>query len=511
MRWDFYTTKKTAREEADLTWELGKKLGFTSTVHEETIISNIEERITKDPDNKKVNKRGKGSKQRPGLSLWGNGNFDWAHRNSDYNSEGIISIWNKNVFQKNNSWDIPGMLVVNGILIEDGTNLTIVNVYAPSSATNRWALWDTILCPREQYKDSCFCVMGDFNSIRAPEERQGREDSRDIRDINKFNNFIIQSNLVDIQVIGRYFTWYRPNGSCKSKLDRVLVNSEWINRWPNFIEHPSLKDLVQSSWNSENINGWGGFVVKEKLKRMKADIRIWKESINDKLDTSIKKRKEDFFQLDLLDDTFDLDEEESGRISDLMKDLFVDLKWKDAALFQKSRAKWVAEGDCNSKLFHSFINRRNKRNALHGLWVEDRWEDSVNRVTAVVFNHFKSHYSNAGVSSWWGDIYNLYRGTFSEGVSKDFVKRVGNGDSTKFWSGQCVKGGSLKNQFHRLFRLSNKKSALISEMGSWENDIWVWNWEWKRPLSSRNLSLFDNLLALLNRYKLSQNEEDYWN
>ncbi|KAL8518745.1 hypothetical protein ACS0TY_009925 [Phlomoides rotata] len=93
---------------------------------------------------------------------------------------------------------------------------------------------------------------------------------------------------------------------------------------------------------------------------MKAGIKIWKERIHGKLDYSIEKRKEEILQLDLLDDIFGLDEEESGRRSYLMKDLLVELRWKDASLFQKSRAKWLSEGDCNTKSFHSFINRRNK-------------------------------------------------------------------------------------------------------------------------------------------------------
>ncbi|KAL8519404.1 hypothetical protein ACS0TY_010371 [Phlomoides rotata] len=76
--------------------------------------------------------------------------------------------------------------------------------------------------------------MGDFNSIRYQEERRGRGASWDIRDMDKFNDFILQSNLIDIQLTGRFFTWYHPDGSCKSKLDRVLVNSEWVSKWPHF-------------------------------------------------------------------------------------------------------------------------------------------------------------------------------------------------------------------------------------------------------------------------------------
>jgi len=34
-------------------------------------------------------------------------------------------------------------------------------------------------------------------------------------------------------MIGRKFTWYKPNESVKSRIDRVLVSKEWLEHWPN--------------------------------------------------------------------------------------------------------------------------------------------------------------------------------------------------------------------------------------------------------------------------------------
>ncbi|KAL8478720.1 hypothetical protein ACS0TY_030559 [Phlomoides rotata] len=35
--------------------------------------------------------------------------------------------------------------------------------------------------------------------------------------------------------MNRCFTWYRPNGTCKSKLYRMFVNNEWIEKWSSQI------------------------------------------------------------------------------------------------------------------------------------------------------------------------------------------------------------------------------------------------------------------------------------
>ncbi|KAL8528574.1 hypothetical protein ACS0TY_006121 [Phlomoides rotata] len=127
------------------------------------------------------------------------------------------------------------------------------------------------------------------------------------------------------------------------------------------MKNPSLKSLMDNKWNSWNIQGWGGFILKEKLKRMKFEIKIWKEPVYGKLDCNIEKKKEEIFHLDLIDDVFSLYEEEMSKRANLFDELSVEMKWKDTNLFLKSREKWVKEGDCNSNYFtHLLIEGTNK-------------------------------------------------------------------------------------------------------------------------------------------------------
>ena len=110
--------------------------------------------------------------------------------------------------------------------------------------------------------------------------------------------------------MGRKFTWIRPNGLAKSKLDRILVFADWLTKWPgstqftlarNFSDHcpillsskhvdwgpkpfrildcwikdKSFRKTVQECWSSTQQRGWGGFVLKEKIKRLKERLKIW--------------------------------------------------------------------------------------------------------------------------------------------------------------------------------------------------------------------------------------------
>lgn len=62
------------------------------------------------------------------------------------------------------------------------------------------------------------------------EERRGLSEAgmQDRREMEDFNSFIYAMELSDIPILGRRFTWFRPNGQALSRLDRFLVTTEWV-------------------------------------------------------------------------------------------------------------------------------------------------------------------------------------------------------------------------------------------------------------------------------------------
>lgn len=69
---------------------------------------------------------------------------------------------------------------------------------------------------------------------------------------------------------------------------------------------------------------------------------------------------------------------------------------------------------------------------------------------------------------------------------------MGDGGLTRFWEESWVGGEILRVTFPRLFQLSNDKSGLIKDMGSWVGERWVWSWNWRRELFER-----ENVMVLL--------------
>ena len=57
-------------------------------------------------------------------------------------------------------------------------------------------------------------------------------------------------------------------------------------------------------------------------------------------------------------------------------------------LRQKSREKWIKEGDSNTTYFHKVLNCRRNYNALQGLFIDGNWVQQPDRVKDEVLNFF---------------------------------------------------------------------------------------------------------------------------
>jgi len=102
-------------------------------------------------------------------------------------------------------------------------------------------------------------------------------------------------------MVGRKFNWYKLNGSVKSKIDKILVSREWLEVWSNnkqFVLSRSVSDhcaLVLKDtcvdwglkpfrrldvWqNNCRLQGGGLFILKEKLKMLKSDLKAWNRDV----------------------------------------------------------------------------------------------------------------------------------------------------------------------------------------------------------------------------------------
>lgn len=107
-----------------------------------------------------------------------------------------------------------------------------------------------------------------------------------------------------------------------SRIDRFLVSEDWCLVWPNCLQiaqlrglydhcplllmvdvenwgprpspflkcwsdTPGYKQFVSNSWKSFHVEGWGGFVLKEKFKLIKSALKSWHASHSQNLSAKI--------------------------------------------------------------------------------------------------------------------------------------------------------------------------------------------------------------------------------
>lgn len=288
-------------------------------------------------------------------------------------------------------------------------------------------LWERILAVVAQNSDMPLYVVGDFNAVRMEAERVGRGATINRRDIRGFDEFISSSRLIDLPLHGRSFTCYRPDGFCKSRLDRMLVNDWWIADWPNsslkglrrsisdhcpllldsvvrdwgprpfrsinaWFSHPDFKNFIMDRWRNFKVEGWSGFVIKENFKKLKEEVKVWNRDVFGSLDVKIENIREEIRRLDVLDDTFGLKDSEVIERNQNSAELFLNLSCRNSLNAQKAWIRWNLEGDLNSSFFHRVINKKRKKNELVGLFLDGVWCDEVEEVKKGVFEFFKKHF-----------------------------------------------------------------------------------------------------------------------
>ncbi|XP_074318596.1 uncharacterized protein LOC141655414 [Silene latifolia] len=171
----------------------------------------------------------------------------------------------------------------------------------------------------------------------------------------------------DMKTTGAFFTWTNKQPSktrVYSRIDRVLVNNEWMRVWPDYYAYFALKgyfdhcpcivDCVSARWNCE-IQGTSMFKVVKKLKLLKPLLKNWNRQL-----FSDVERNTDIAYAAMVDCQKKLQADPMNKVlSYLML-----AQTREDYLRQKSKAHWAKDGDDNTAMFHKIIQQRNIQNKV---------------------------------------------------------------------------------------------------------------------------------------------------
>ncbi|XP_074305916.1 uncharacterized protein LOC141641142 [Silene latifolia] len=231
--------------------------------------------------------------------------------------------------------------------------------------------------------------------------------------------------MLDIPATGAFFTWTNKQDATHRKyirLDRFLVNQEWVDVFPDMHAHfhpeglmdnnpcifrniklegrgyarfkyfnmwsnaPGFHDKIRNTW-SQQINGTKMFGVVKKLKALKGVLkRLNKDCFSDVVLNSSKalmnlekiqiQIQEDYANPDLV--TLELQ---------ALAEVKFWSKARDSFLQHKAKTKWLDEGDSNTTYFHSVIKKRFLRNKI-GLLGSKKIPEQVRREEVLLKGSF---------------------------------------------------------------------------------------------------------------------------
>ncbi|XP_071688191.1 uncharacterized protein [Rutidosis leptorrhynchoides] len=160
--------------------------------------------------------------------VWGSADFMFVQKPMIGKSGGMLTIWDPKAFIINEAVEKQYYISIKGKWVGKEHDTIIVNVYGPHKDEEKRKLFESLeellKCPNDEW-----ILGGDFNEVRPKEERQNSQfiESR----AKRYNSFIEKSHLLEIPLVGRRFTRICDNGLKFSKLDRFLVNDQFLHVW----------------------------------------------------------------------------------------------------------------------------------------------------------------------------------------------------------------------------------------------------------------------------------------
>ncbi|GAU49945.1 hypothetical protein TSUD_408400 [Trifolium subterraneum] len=344
---------------------------------------------------------------------------------------GLLTLWDSSEVEVWSTESREHVLWCHRRFTKSGEEFSVANVYAPCDDGAKQGLWESISTRIQSLGRRRVCVCGDFNVVKQPDEcRSSRGGSRSLDHI-PFNRFIVENNLIDLPLSGRKFTWFKGDGLSMSRLDRFLFSEEWCLAWPNCTQTARLRGLsdhcslvfVKDKWKSLQVDGWGGYVLKEKFRMIKAALEEWHMTYTQNLPSRIDSLKNRLSTLDQKGEEEVLSEAEIAELHGVSSDLHSLSRMNASISWQQSRARWLKEGDVNSKYFHSVLAGRRRGNVISVIQADGVSIEGVApiRLNQVECTSLTKPFSEEEVKAAVWDC-DSYKSPDPDGVNFGFIK-----------------------------------------------------------------------------------------
>ncbi|XP_052481176.1 uncharacterized protein LOC128035469 [Gossypium raimondii] len=279
-------------------------------------------------------------------------------------------------------------------MVKLGNNKTIrvTGFYGHANSSLRRSSWDILRRVGESVGEE-WVVGGDFNAI-----------------LNELRKKEVE---VDIKPDSGCFTWINNRNKgrlIKERLDRLLTSVAVVENFPFIaskvkpIDYPKdkrlcfrfdvcwvgdeeAKKVIERAWTREGTN------YNDKTDRVRSSIGPWQCKKYGKMKSEVWKLEK---QIELIIDS--ANREDSAKTLKEARRRFNFLYAREESYWaQRSRSRWLREGDRNTKYFHAKATGRLKKNNI--VKIKDaagNWVTNSNDICKVAKDHFVSLFQSNG-------------------------------------------------------------------------------------------------------------------
>ncbi|XP_015169026.1 uncharacterized protein [Solanum tuberosum] len=300
--------------------------------------------------------------------------------------------------------------------------------------------------------------MGDFNVIAKVEEKLGGTPYRLEKSFD-FLNFMEDTGVQDAGFVGNIYTWCNNRGAPDTiwkRLDRMLYNSEWfvlfnrttvthlaisgsdhaplliqftntekvftkyfkfLNAWT---DHPQFLEVMGKIWSFE-CQGNPMWILHQKLKRTGSLLSTWSKDTYGDIFEVPKRLEQEINNLELA-----LQNNNSPSIRASLSKKKVEyvfyLKTQANILRQKSRVRWLVDGDTNTSYFHKTITDKRRRIGINKIMDEDHeWVEGNEKVAEAGVKYFKGIFSHIPEYNDFQDL-ECINTTITNEINRDLIE-----------------------------------------------------------------------------------------
>lgn len=312
--------------------------------------------------------------------------------------------------------------------ISDRNTYLVTNVYGTQSLDEKIRFLDSLVYLWVRYAGLPWVIGGDFNMIRSLSEKKGGTGALN-KDVAAFQNFSKNMKLVDIETNNGLYTWNNKRGGnsqVASKLDRFMISEDLMlldkeiiagilpfsgsDHWTVLMEikgigtprnrpfrfeniwlsHPDFISDIENLWAEDlQIQGSSMFLLQKRLKHIKMKLKVWNKDIFGNIFADKKSVENKILELNqtLIKEGCDKNKNEQVEKYHLEWEKLCkeeEIFWK-----QKSRVKWLKEGEHNTKFFHRSTIANQTHNRISSIKNEDgQIQQTHDEIEAALVKHF---------------------------------------------------------------------------------------------------------------------------